>query len=302
MDRGTPGRLPPGPAPEPPYDGGMCATGGVDAAADSLGVGESTGDSRWWAGHEDGLPEGLEWLSGRERARLDGVRFTKRRNEYLLRRWVGKRTVAVAAAVEVDADAALARIEVLNRMTGAPYVSIDGAQAPWEISLSDRAGCAVAVIGASGSDAVGTLGIDLEIVEPRSGGFVADFLTPAEQDWVRGPASWEDGLGRDAATNLVWSAKESALKVLHLGLRADTRWVEVAVASEARGDGWAGFTATWRDGQVLPGWWRRDGVFLLTVCAQEDLDPPTVLPGATDLARAVPVHSWVDRPVVSHEG
>lgn len=270
----------------------MHATGGVDATA----------DSQWWAGHEVALPDGLEWLSGRERARLEGVRFTKRRNEYLLRRWVGKRTVAAAAALEVDDDAALARIEVLNRMTGAPYVSIDEAEAPWEISLSDRAGCAVAVIGAGGSDAVGTLGIDLEVVEPRSEAFVDDFLTRAEQDWVRGPAAGEGSLGRDAAANLVWSAKEAALKVLHLGLRADTRWVEVGVASEARGDGWAGFTATWRDGQVLPGWWRRDGVFLLTVCAQEERDPPTVLPGATDLARALPVHSWVGRPVVSHEG
>jgi 4'-phosphopantetheinyl transferase len=277
------------------------ATRGVGAAADSPGPGEPTAGSHWWAGHEDALPDGLEWLSGRERARLEGVRFTKRRNEYLLRRWVGKRTVAARAALEVDDDAALARIEVLNRMTGAPYVSIEGTGTQWEISLSDRAGCAVCVIGASGSGDTGALGIDLEVVEPRSEAFVDDFLTRAEQDWVRRPTAREDGLGRDAAANLVWSAKEAALKVLRLGLRADTRWVEVAVASEPRDDGWARFTATWRDGQVLPGWWRRDGVFLLTICAQEDLDPPTLLPGATDVSRAVPVHSWVSRPVVSRQ-
>jgi len=78
-------------------------------------------------------------------------------------------------------------------MTGAPYVALEGVVAPWEISLSDRAGCVVAVIGASGSGA-GALGIDLEVVEPRSEGFVTDFLTRAEQDWVRGP-----GCGRPRA-------------------------------------------------------------------------------------------------------
>lgn len=176
---------------------------------------------RWWGGRD------LEWLSARERARLDAMRFTKRRNEYLLRRWVGKRTVAARVGLDTD-RASLALIEVLNWMTGAPYIALEGLVAPWEITLSDRAGCAVAVIGASGSGAR-ALGIDLEVVEPRSEGFVTDFLTRAEQDWVRGPAAADPGLGRDAAANLVWSAKEAALKVLRLELRADTRTPDIAI-------------------------------------------------------------------------
>ena len=251
----------------------------------------------WWAGHEDALPGGLDWLSAREQARLEGVRFTKRRTEYLLRRWVGKRTVAARLGLSTD-RASLAGIEVLNRVTGAPFVVIEGSAAPWEISLSDRAGCAVALIGAAGT-AGGALGIDLEVVEERSDGFVTDFLTRTEQEWVTGPAAHDERLGRDAAANLVWSAKESALKVLHLGLRADTRWVEVAVASDVRDDGWAHLTATWRSGRVMRGWWRRDGVYLLTVVAAEDLEPPLVLAGAADLGRARPVHSWVGRPLVT---
>ncbi len=226
------------------------------------------------------------------------MRFTKRRNEYLLRRWVGKRTVAARVGLDTD-PAALARIEVLNRMTGAPYLVVEGAMAPWDISLSDRAGCAVAVIGGATAGEASALGIDLEVVEPRSEGFVTDFLTPAEQDWVRGPAAADPRLGRDAAANLVWSAKEAALKVLRVGLRADTRSVEIAVSSEPRADGWAPFSAALQSGPVLPGWWRRDGVYLLTVSAQGSLDPPNVLPGATDVALATPVHSWVDHPLVS---
>ncbi len=226
------------------------------------------------------------------------MRFTKRRNEYLLRRWVGKRTVAARVGLDTD-PAALAHIEVLNRMTGAPYIMIEGAPAPWDISLSDRAGCAVAVIGGAAAGEATALGIDLEVVEPRTKGFVTDFLTTAEQDWVRGPATADPLLGHDAAANLLWSAKEAALKVLRVGLRADTRSVEISVRSDLLVDGWAPFTATQQVGPVLPGWWRRDGVYLLTVCAQGPLEPPSVLPGATDVAHATPVHSWVGSPLVS---
>ena len=49
----------------------------------------------------------------------------------------------------------------------------------------------------------------------------------------------------------------------------------------------------------FPGWWRRDGVFLLTMVAASGLDdPPTELPGSADLTRAEPIHSWVTHPLV----
>ena len=92
------------------------------------------------------------------------MRFTKRRNEYLLRRWVGKRTVAARVGLDTD-PAALARIEVLNQVTGAPYIVIEGAMAPWDISLSDRAGCAVAVIGGATAGEAAALGIDLGLLD-----------------------------------------------------------------------------------------------------------------------------------------
>lgn len=271
----------------------MDATGAADAVTSAV----PTDARHWWAGHEDALPATLDWLSTRERTVLEVLRFTKRRNEFLLRRWVGKQTVATRTGMDADPDS-LARIEVLNRQSGAPYIAIDGREAPWEVSLSDRAGVAIAVIGAPGAGDRGALGIDLELVEPRSEGFVTDFLTPAEQDWVRGPAAADPRLGQDAAANLLWSAKEAALKVLRLGLRADTRSVEVTVGSDQVGAGWCPLTVVGHD-TVMVGWWRRDGVFLLTVAAQEHLDPPTLLPGSTVLTSATPVHSWVRRPLVT---
>ncbi len=54
----------------------------------------------------------------------------------------------------------------------------------------------------------------------------------------------------------------------------------------------------WNLWSLLPGWWRREGGFLLTVAAERPLPEPVQLPGSADLAAAEPVHSCVDRPLV----
>jgi 4'-phosphopantetheinyl transferase len=249
---------------------------------------------QWLVRGESQVPPGLGWLTDREAARAAAMRFTKRRNEYLVRRYAGKCAVAAAAGLPSAAED-LGRIGVLNRMTGAPYVEVDGQALGLDISLTDRAGWAVCLVGPD----LGAVGVDLEIVEPRSDLFVSDFLTPAEQALVaRAPGPD----GHDATANLVWSAKESALKVLRTGLRADTRTVEVALEDPSRvsvgGGQWQRLSVTSAT-RRFPGWWRRDGVFLLTVVAAAGLaEPPQVLPGSADLTLAEPVHSWVDHPIV----
>ncbi len=248
---------------------------------------------RWLAHGEHEVAAGTQWLSPHERSVLAGIRYTKRYTEFLTRRFTAKRALATLLQRDRSPEA-LAAIEIGNHPGGAPYVALDGCQAPIEVSLSDRAGWAVCLLGAPDS-ALGPLGIDLEIVEPRSDAFVEDFFTAAERDFVRAlPA----GEARDEAANLVWSAKEAALKVLKVGLRADTREVEVAIDRGRRADGWAALVVTARGGASFPGWWRRDGVFLLTVAGVEPREPPELLAGGGDLAAAEPTHSWLGRPLV----
>lgn len=247
----------------------------------------------WWLAHgEHEVPATRDWLSPHERDHLSSIRYTKRRDEYVTRRWTTKQAVATVLRLE-RAPAALARIEIRHRESGAPYVLLDGAVADVDVSMSDRAGWAVCLVGPPGSAAVGTLGIDLEVVEPRTDAFVADFFTPTERDHVRAIA--DDDLRHEAA-NLIWSAKEAALKVRQVGLRVDTRTVEVQLHDGTdRADGWAAMTVAGPDGP-MPGWWRRDGVFLLTIACDAPREPPQPIPTGSDLSLAEPRHSWVARP------
>ncbi len=252
-------------------------------------MGISTPASRWLARGEDHLPADDCWLSAGERARAADLRFTKRRTEYLVARWTVKQAVARVLGVSTDPPE-LARVEVRNATTGAPVAYWDGTPADLGISLTDRAGWAVCLVGPPS----GAVGCDLELVEPRSPAFVQDYLTPAEQRAVLDAGSGEV---RPEAANLIWSAKESALKVLQTGLRRDTRSVEVNIDPGPARDGWSALTIRSVDGAEFPGWWRRHGAFLLTVAFDSPCRPPESIEDPPALAAAIPTHSWLSRPV-----
>jgi 4'-phosphopantetheinyl transferase len=238
---------------------------------------------RWLARSEDELPGDVAWLAPSETARAAALRYPKRRTEFLIRRLAAKHAVVAVAGLAAD-SASLATIEVRNAPGGAPYVLHRGERMALDISLSDRAGWAVCVCGTR-------VGCDLEVVEPRSDGFVRDFMTESERRYIAGQQA------RDAAANLIWSAKESALKVLRTGLASDTRSVEVTISPDAGDtDGWARFAVHGPEAGTLSGWWRHDGAFLLTVAAPRPFPPPTALEDPRVLAAAVPRHSWVSRP------
>ena len=243
----------------------------------------------WWlARGEDQLPGGADWLSAAERSRADALRHTKRRTDFLLGRWTLK--IAVAKVLGwPDDPGVLARIEGRTAPTGAPRLYVDGQPADRGVSLSDRAGCAVCLVAARAV----AVGCDVEIIEPRSDAFVRDYLTQAEQR-LAGAA----GPARDMAANLVWSAKESALKVLGTGLRRDTRSVEVAVAELSPPQRtWSALRVRTAEGEIFPGWWRRSGPFLVTACWPGGGPPPTALEERSPIDAMRPSHRWIDQPI-----
>jgi 4'-phosphopantetheinyl transferase len=242
--------------------------------------------SAWW--HSCGMESvahGTRWLAPEERERIARMRYTKRRSESLLGRWTAKYAIASVLGIADDADEErLASITVRNARDGAPEVYLDGRAVELGIAMSDRADWAVTAV----RPGTQRIGCDLELVEPRSAEFVRDYFTPAEQALVA---------GGDAAVlaNLIWSAKESALKVLRTGLRRDTRSVEVALGT---GDGrdWSELTVTVDGRAVQYGWWIRYGDFVLTFAAELALDAPRSLVEPPALAGATPGHAWMSDP------
>ena len=255
-------------------------------------MGGAAGDGEletWWlARGEDKLPPGGGWLSQAERGRAGTMRYAKRRTDFLLGRWTLKHAVARVLGWPED-YATLARIEARPAPGGAPRLFLDGQPAERGISLTDRAGCAVCLVASR----MAAVGCDVELVEPRSEAFVRDYLTDREVRMVEG-----GGQARDLLANLVWSAKESALKVLGTGLRDDTRSVEVSVADVSPAElAWSPLEVVTDRGARFPGWWRRSGEFLLTACwpgggpAPAGLEPRSALDGMS------PSHRWLGRPL-----
>ncbi|MGB5266056.1 MAG: 4'-phosphopantetheinyl transferase superfamily protein [Polyangiales bacterium] len=213
---------------------------------------------RWRLLAASELPQGDGWLRAEERKVLAGLRFQKRRADWRLGRFVAKRTVSSVVGVDD-----LNRIHILAAKDGAPEAWIDGQRLDSKISISHRDGLAACAIAPGAG-----VGCDLEAVEPRSSRFVNDFFTERERRVVGTTAEAH----RDRVVALTWSAKESALKVLRVGLRRDTRSVEVVLDHvEAVGAGWHPLRAAVRpEGQNFRGWWRQEAGIVLTIMSDEE--------------------------------
>ena len=243
----------------------------------------------WWlARAQEHVPPRAGWLTDAERQHAAGLRYAKRRADFLLTR----RTLKLAVARVLnwpDDDAALRRIEARAAADGAPELFVDGQRAEHGVSLTGRAGWAACLI----ADGPAAIGCDLELVEARSDAFVTDYLTEAERDLVAaaGPA-------HDLAANVIWSAKESALKVLRTGLRRDTRSARVTVADlTAAANAWSPLQVSAAEGIVFGGWWRPSGSFVLTACAGGTFPEPAALEPISPLDHAAPSHDWLGDPL-----
>ena len=213
--------------------------------------------------------------------RIARMRYTKRRSETTMARWTAKTAIAATLGRPTDA-ASLRRVVIRNAFDGAPFVEVDGDHTELEIAMTDRADHAVCMVLA-GSDRIGC---DLEVIEPRSSAFVDDYFTAAERSAVAAHDRPE------FLANLIWSAKESALKVLRTGLRRDTRTVEVTIG-RTTSDLWHPLSVAVDDGRVFPGWWLVAGEFVLTCATEYPTDRPQSLTEPHGLANAVPAHAWM---------
>lgn len=209
----------------------------------------------WLLLRASSLPDEDDWLGPEERKVVARLKLPKRRSEWRLGRFVAKH--ALASLADIDS---LDRIQIIAAEDGAPDAFIDGEPIDSSISISHREDAAACAIAPHTK-----VGCDLEAVEPRTSRFVNDFFTEGE----RAAVQRQPDAVRDRHIALTWSAKESALKVLRVGLRRDTRCVEVEIEDpETMETGWHLLSATVSpENRRLNGWWRHDeGVVLTVVC------------------------------------
>jgi len=224
-------------------------------------------DIHWLEQRDVDIPPEDDWLSAKEWARLAGLRFPKRRADWRLGRWTAKRAVAAYLGVSRDRHA-LSVIEIRPAASGAPEVYLADKPANASISISHRQGIAMCAVGPASS----ALGCDLEIIEPRIDAFVRDYFTEQEQVAINNIADEE---GRRRAVAVIWSAKESALKAMMVGLRVDTRSVSVTRADRSIGCAeWYCLTVAGLDSQIFDGWWQQSGKLLRTVVATQKSRAP----------------------------
>jgi 4'-phosphopantetheinyl transferase len=207
------------------------------------------------------LPSHERWLTRQEAVVLAGHKFPKRRRDWLLGRWTAKSALARFLPA---ADRPMTDWQILADSDGAPMVLENGQATGIPISLShsgNRAMCALA-----GEPM--RIGCDLETVEARSRSFEETFFTDGELKLIgRHPPG-----DRARLVTLVWSAKESALKALRVGLRADTRQVELKSFSSSQDDNWAVIVVEdHRSGGQFHGLWRENNGMVLTLMSDQPI-------------------------------
>lgn len=235
------------------------------------------------------VPENDDWLTHNEIICMNKLRFPKRRADWRLGRWTAKR--ALAAYFQQQAKSDLRTTHVLNLYTpdaqaglywttnqieiraaadGAPEAFVNDKLIPIALSISHRSEIGFCVINPFGL----TVGCDVEMVEPRSDNFVADYFTTEERDLVM-QAPEKD---RHWLSTLIWSAKESALKALRQGLRLDTRSVMVGLDINGKNENWKPLTVRYREtSRTLHGWWRKSDEYVQTIIADPQAKKPIAL-------------------------
>lgn len=224
---------------------------------------EATIRSHWVVRTRGEVPPGTAWLGDAERAQLARLRFPKRRADWRVGRWAAKHALAQCLR-ERGMRPVLSEIEILPAEDGAPEARLRGSAIDLAVSISHSADTGFAVA----CGAAIPLGCDVERVEPRSSHFVADYFTPRERTLVESSPE----ASRPFLASLLWSAKESALKARRIGLRADTRSIEVRLAGDRFGGrcGLLGIRCT-EPVDTLRGCWWVAGGMVYTIASTESL-------------------------------
>ncbi|MCA9924897.1 MAG: 4'-phosphopantetheinyl transferase superfamily protein [Anaerolineales bacterium] len=225
----------------------------------------------WLVQTAESLPTRRDFLCVMEMEKLPALKIEKRQRDWLLGRWTAKQLIQAVLRDQGRHEAPDA-LCIGNRAGGEPFFQFAQGETadnyPLTLSISHSANHAFCAVV---ERPFWPLGADIERIETRHPGFVQDYFTNEEQALVaQAPPPMQDTL-----ITAVWSAKEAALKALHVGLRADTRAVSCLIGLERKRPlNWTSFTITLDSTRLahtptLTGWWRIDNNFVLTIVTKQ---------------------------------
>jgi 4'-phosphopantetheinyl transferase len=209
----------------------------------------------WLSQNMADMPDGDDWLSDCERETLAGKRFAKRRNDWKLGRWTAKQAIRAYLSKK---NLLLSSLEIRAAADGAPEAFRNNSPENISISISHSNSRSLCAVGRADL----ALGCDLERLEMREDSLVADYFTSEEIALCSQAQETEKAV----IVNLIWSAKESALKILREGLRRDTRSIRILPDLERQKESWNAWTGhCLESSRVFYGWWRKDEDFIYTL-------------------------------------
>ncbi len=181
------------------------------------------------------VPSERDWLHPSEQEVLRGFKFAKRRNDWLLGRWTAKNCVTKN-------------------------------NEPLDSNISSRHSHGVAISALCPQNF--KIGCDLEKIEPRSHRFIQDYFTVEEKEIIYNYGKEDVPL----LANLLWSAKESVLKSIRLGLRVDTRKIQINSQLDKNVKEWNEFEIHSPElkNKFYGRWQKFEGFVITMVCDQKD--------------------------------
>lgn len=237
------------------------------------------------------VPSDDTWLSCAERDQVSAMRVPKRRSDWRLGRWTAK--LALASFHQLTTPDLLASIELRPAASGSPVLFYRGEKSDLSISLSHSNGVALCVLAPTKE----AIGCDLEKIEPRSTAFIEDYCTESELHLVEAIAPQD----RPLLVNLLWSAKESVLKLLGIGLRGDTSSISVLIDTASLKVGatqWLALKCRLSSAEVFHGLWRNCSLFVRTVASDKSITDAIELkkPGFSNQALESPHAEVTQKP------
>jgi 4'-phosphopantetheinyl transferase len=206
-----------------------------------------------------------KYFSLEEQAEYYRFKVIKRQFEWISSRIISKKLIHHIFEIE---NLNLTNIRIQKEETGQPYIYITGqGRLEGKFSLSHSNG--YVFCGYSPSKEL-IFGLDLEKIEARSLEFVQDYFTPREIERYQ----ILDGNGKEEYTTMVWSAKESVLKTLGLGLSIDTRKVEIFPSEvSSKLTGWNSCIVKLENKMNLnmKVYWQDIDGFIRTICVPEEV-------------------------------